>query len=569
MAMLTADDKKQLITLVNAVKAKAHTGWINFSRSHHLPDTLVIDIPNRAALQAIVKKIYQLNQSHNQDNKLTYHASGGGKKEHVNLEYSESFSFSPCAGADVVFRLTGDEFQQITVDKKTKRAKAGAGLQIGYLDKALYDEHQLSLPTSSLFGYPTNVGLGAVAGHGTGNKETSFAGLITELTICCPDGKIVTLNSNHADFETIRAAHLGLFGIVLDQTIQCRTARKIHALREATHIPDLIQQLQAGLMVKERRVSIMYTPTYHDDERNQTGSKNVLIIKADAVSTKTPNKNDHAVVSYIDQELLITLQQAIDIPDILTKDPKLIPDTMRYLVSPVSIGNNTDGVGPWPDMMHYQTAFPWKIDDMDYLFQLSPDSHELVEAMEYVVKTLDQFAKKGQYPVTYAIYLRAFAGTNGGLSTSQHEEGKMVCAFDIVSNPETPGYAEFKRMMQDYFINVRQAKPHWGKTVPLDMDYEAMYGDNFRKYKGALEKWYKECGLTMAMSPLITPYFHKILKLPETAATAQLQPNSLSFFAPPSPATRLKRKDALYQAAEKIAEDGAEGAKLKQRIMSM
>lgn len=557
--MLYPSDEERIKKLANELQIKWHKGWQNFSRTRKLPQTLVLDIPNHEALQALIKKINVFNQTRTPKSKITYRAAAGGEKQHAAENYSESFSFSPCAEADVILRLTGPEFENIKVDVETETVKVGAGIQVGYLDKVLYEQHRLVLPTSSLFGYPTTVGLAANAGHGTGPWD-SFAGLVTGLTICRPDGEIVELDWGHEDFRTIRAGHLGLLGIVLNQTIQCIPAKKLHCEMDATTIEKLLPQLHADIFNQHDYVSIMYVPTGRSSKSERTKKDNVLIFKSDAVPLDTPDKNHCPVLDYVSQDLSIRLQEAFEIPEILVQYPNLIPNYMRYLVSGISVGKDRDRTGPWHELMHYQTAFPWKIDDADYLFQVSPGNREIMLALNFVVDKLSEYAKKGLYPVTYAIYIRMFGGTNGGLSTSEHQPGKAVCGFDIVSDPSVPGYAAFKQEVQQFFIERLKARPHWGKSVPMDVDYEAMYGANWHQFKQVLERWYQASGTTLPMSPLMTPFFAQILKVPEvTASTSALLPKgSQRLFSPVK-----DRKERIAALVAKIEDDGGYGTKLR------
>jgi len=169
--------------------------------------------------------------------------AAGGKTENGHpKEYSESFSLSPCAAGDVIVRLIGPEFQKIdVVDEKNNIVCVGAGVQIGELDKILYEKYKLCLPTSSLIGFVTFVGLITNAGHGTGRNEGSVAELIVAITFCLPNGEILRIDAEHLDFETIRACNLGLFGVILNVEIKCAPAKKLQCVMEARSINELVQ----------------------------------------------------------------------------------------------------------------------------------------------------------------------------------------------------------------------------------------------------------------------------------------------------------------------------------------
>src|SRR5579872_2506309 len=189
---------------------------------------------------------------------------------------------------------------------------------------------------------------------------------------------------------------------------------------------------------------------------------------------------------------------------------------MKYLIERMEVGNkDTISVGPWPDIAHYQTAYPWGLDDADYLFNtLGKSCDEIIKAIKHVCDRLDDYARQKKYPVIDAIYLRLFKGTNGGLSTSATKEGEHVCGFDIVSNANIPGYAAFKAEMEQFFSEELGARPHWGKTVPLNKNYAELYGKQYEIFMRALKTWHEQSGLSLENSPFMNAFFRSILQLP-------------------------------------------------------
>ena len=139
---------------------------------------------------------------------------------------------------------------------------------------------------------------------------------------------------------------------------------------------------------------------------------------------------------------------------------------------------------------------------------------------------MDKYRAKGSYPVSFAIYIRMFKGTNGGLSTSSHQTSdEYIAAIDIVTNPKSSGYQltpqerkqgkadKFKEEIQEYFmnpINHWHAKPHWGKALPSNGNYAELYGDNFKHFMNTAEKWYDNVGCAFVTSPFMNPFFEEI-----------------------------------------------------------
>lgn len=515
---LQQNEKQLILDLARTHRIRHSEGWENFTKNLDYPEALVLDIKDRATLQTVLKAINDCNMKKNPVDRILVRAAAGGNGD----QYSQSFSLTPGADADVILRLTGDEFRKIMPVAGQKNVMSlGASLQIGDADKQLYEKHNLSLPTSSLIPYVTVAGLAANAGHGTGKDQPSFAGLIRAMTLCLPDGSIVRLDRTHKDFATICGAHLGLFGIVLDVELECTEAKKMQCVMEARTVPEFLEEVKNGLFFADPYVSVMYVPTYQKHELTSNKFRNVIIYRWRPVDKSVSNVDNHTLAEHISQQLEIKLEEGMHIADLMREFPSVIPFFMRYLVSKLTVGSHDKiSVGPWYTM-HYQTAFPWDIDDADYLFKVSPDSKEIGAAFKRVVEKLTEAAKNHKYPLIDAVYLRMISGTNGGLSTSQHKPGQHICGLDMVSSNGIDGYDEFKQVMEQYFINEVKAKPHWGKYVPTNLDYAAMYGNDFNKFKLALQNWYQDHNLNLENSMLTNTFFCQILQLPHAPALRQ------------------------------------------------
>ena len=494
------------------LKIKVKEGWENFSKNLQQPDAMVLDIDNLEALQAVVKKIYGLNKSKDATKQVTWRVASGGRK----TEYSESFSFTPGTEADIIFRLTGDAFCKVDKTEQADVVEVGGSIQIGELNELLYKNYDLVLPTASLIKYPTVAGLSGTAGHGTGKGQPSFAGLFTSMTFMIPNGEIVTLTEQDPEFITLRGAHMGLPGILLEGKLKCIKAQKLSCFIDVCSLAEFLEQTEKGLFMNNPYTSVMYVPTYHLDELTNRNLKNVLIYTFKPVDINTPDNNHHPTCAYLTQKVGVSIQEQSRITDLLSLKPELIPLYMRYLITRGAIGEEDKLViGDWPSVWHYQTAYPHKINDIDVLIPVSDNSQEIIDAFVTMAKVNNKYAEKGEYPVTYAAYARFFAGTNGGFSTSSTDN--HVCAFDIVSSPNLAGYEDYRDEMFGYLVNQMGGKPHWGKYAPENLDYQKIYGESFTEFKNTLFNWYKKHGMDFTKSPLLNPFLCNILAMPEYA----------------------------------------------------
>lgn len=223
------EDKLSIIQSIQKdnLNINFHTNWHNFSKNQRAEKALVLDIKDTFSLQKLMEKVTALNAHKEIKDQMTLRVAAGGRNDN---EHSESYSFTAVAQADIIIRLIGKDFQEIQKIDNEKLVRVGANVQIGELDKTLYENYHLCLPTSSLIPWVTFVGLAATAGHGSGEKKPSVAGLIRAMTICLPNGKIVRIDQQHPLFDIIRGAHLGLFGIVINVEVECMDAYKLQRM---------------------------------------------------------------------------------------------------------------------------------------------------------------------------------------------------------------------------------------------------------------------------------------------------------------------------------------------------
>lgn len=570
---LTSDEIKTLNKFLKSPimndQSRSSTGWKNFTDTQRQKDAIVIDIDNRQALSALMILIHALNQKKNPQERIVMRAAAGGR----NISYSDSYSASNVVNSDIVIRLTGDEFTKIRQNKNSNIVTVGPSLQIGELDKALFENHGLVLPTASLIPYVTAAGLAAPGGHGTGIDQPSFAGLLRGMTLCLETGEIIRLDQSHPDFATIAAAHNGLFGIVLDMDIECIPAQKMQCVMEKRSPIELMEEVENGLFEHDPYVSAMYVPTYLPDELTNRTINNVIIYRWRPVPMDTANRNFNPNLADLTQAIQGSLGTKLNIPEILRRYPKVIPYYMRHFALPATVGDKEElAVGNWPELVHYQTAYPTDLKELGVTFPVTPkpkgvpQGTEVVAAMKEVMMQLQEHAKRGEYPLTYAVYIRVLQGTNGGLSFTA--DGP-VCAMDILSNVGIKGFAELEHHMQDFVLNQMHGKLHWGKNAPLDLDYEKLYGSAWNEFKTALENWHRQHGIETEKSVLLNPLFSHVLKYPVPTLVDKLDDNTRC--APPleyavAHSTAMQAQKLMKKIGDDSPECNAVKAEINQQI---
>jgi hypothetical protein len=508
-------------------------GWRNFCDTLQLPEALVINIKDIESMSYIFASLHERNKTLNSpQHRITARFAAG--KEHGM--YNVSYSITKLLKSDVILRYVGEKEIKI-VDAENHIVEVSGFYQIGELNKLLYEQYGLVIPTASLIPYVTVAGLAATASHGTGRDQPNFPGLIVAMTILKPDGKLVTIKKGEPLFETICSAHLGLFGVIVSVQLQCAPRAKLECQIKARSLPKAAKMIDKGLFTDNPYVEWLYMPTYgkNDDfsDLNNTEKKNVSIRQMRPVSLHENDKNNHPLLDYLKLQCAVSLSSLINFGYLLSLKPDITRFYMNYFSTPAEIGKKDSvTVGPWYDVWHHLKAYPSDLLNLDLLVPISADGHELREIVELIDQKLVEYAEKGLFPINLGIYMRYFKGTAGALSTSAVREDQHVLGLDFAAYKNTPGADQFMAEIAGILTNAPYyAKPHWGKNLPSNVDYKQLY-PKMDEYVEILEKWHEDCGSDLKHSAFLNKTCCDILQLPkeyypEPPSTSAEQPQRL------------------------------------------
>ncbi|MCL9685173.1 hypothetical protein [Legionella maioricensis] len=566
---LTPKQQNKIVRLITDnnldIDYSENTEWSNFCKTVNLSDVLVLKVYNLESAQAVIKKIYELNQQKNPEDRITCRVAAGGKDEEDyrsselletdNEKYNKSFSLTDLVSADIVINLVlandVDAIQQ--VDATT--VKIIPGPQIKAFDEILDRTFKLATQNPpSLINRVTPFGLAAVGGHGTDMRNGGYADNIKSITFLLMDGKLKKIDrtTNPEDFDTIVSAHLGLFGIVVEMELECKPAEKLECVQTAMSLPEFIDAVKTGKLPRKEypMFSVYYAPTYEHDLTN-TEIKNIKVMEYRSVPLNSEDRNIDVLARQMEQDLEVEIEEGLKVTDILALFPQLVPAYMKYVVTRFAIGRGqVISVGPAPDIYHYQVSYPWDINDFDCLFPVSDNFQEMIDSFIKVAKETQKAKDKGEAPVTFGAYARVFLNKDYPFSIApgtHHNKKRFTCGFDVVSSPGAVGFEAFRDKMVHYFIRKFKAKLHWGKYVPLDkgIDYEEMYGDDLIKYRKVVKNWHIQNKLDIRRSPFLTEFPCKVLGLDEYIPAARFQKVQIFSMASSSSETIIDRVAAL------------------------
>ncbi len=563
--------KSKFIEQLRKNKISYSYGWNNYMGTVKNPAALVAEIDDEQQMQTVTKLVKTINADKTPDSKITMRATAGwSDKPELSCclfpwsqvqkdEYNEGFSFSEVVGGrvapntpgtDVIIRFS-KKFHHTKVIGPIKNpvlfnpntpihqlpsfeVEVSAGVQIAELAEFLRNNN-LSLTTTSMIAWVTVVGLAGTAGHGSGRDEPGFSGLIESARVCDMDGTIREIDRNHPDFATLMGGHSGLLGIILSVKIRAVRAFNLCETIELFHNTQEMSGKLSAMLKDNQYVSLIGMPCSTNEEIDQLINKwQIRKWNYSELEPTQKEKSPYApdLNSFI-QELEVRIGSSI-MEFLLDSGLKhLLPYFMLFSAAIVTGSRGTKAIVDYENhITHPQVGFPKLMRDVSYLIPVSDD--EAGKTLEDVLQKIDELlknsSKKGEYPVTYAVYARYAKGTNGGLSTSAtSSEEERIIAIDIVTHPDAPGIAHFEQQflaaLKEMDITPRH---HLGKNFPAGILHYDQFLESkaIAEFREALERWYSTPSLIdgkerFEMSPFHTPYLQRMLS-PSPVLTQQL-----------------------------------------------
>lgn len=563
--------KNQFAKLLNKNKISYTSGWANYMGNVNNPAAMLVEVNSEQEIQTVLKAIKEMNSNRSPEDKITVRATAG-RLDKVGTscgcfpwgsvlenKYNEGFSFSPVVGGrasentpgtDIIIRF-GQKFNDKKVIGPIKNpiifnpdnpihklpsyaVEVSAGVQISELSDFLR-KNNLSLTTVSMIPWVTAVGLSGTAGHGTGRDEPAFSGLIESIKVCDMDGNIRKITRDHPDFALLAGGHSGLLGIILSMKLRVVEAFNLCETVELFPNTNAMSGKLGDILKKNQYISIMGMPSHTTQDADKLVPK--WQIRKWNYSKDKPTKIEKATyapdIASFNQE--VELKVGNPVMEFLLDSglQHLLP---YYMLLTAAVVTATRGTKPITDyennITHPQVAFPKLMRDVSYLIPVKDD--DAGKTLETILQKMEGLiadaTKKGEYPVTYAIYVRYIKGTNGGLSTScTNSDDEHVLAIDVVTHLNAPGVVPFEQNLLAFFKEMGiTPRNHLGKNFPVGVNsYEQFLGSKaIDDYKGALERWYCSENLDngaerLTMSPFYTPYLQSMLS-PAQALTEKL-----------------------------------------------
>jgi len=355
-------------------------------------------------------------------------------------------SFTGIAVAEGVQLLLDGLSGVIAVDEASARVTLAAGTRLRQLP-TLLAPHGLALQNMGDIDRQSIAGATSTGTHGTGG---SFGGLATQLvgvTLVTGTGELLRI-SDTENAELLPAARLGLgaLGIVVDVTVQCVPAFKLHAVER----PEPLREVLDGYLERSAREDHFefYWFPHTDFALTKTNTR----LPRDAESRPL-----NPVGRWFDDEVTANgLYRALCA--LATVTPGMVPSVNRF-------AQRLTGNRDFTDASHkvFVTNRSVRFRELEYALPR--------EAVPDALRELDRLIERRGWRISFPVEVRSAAADDTWLSTAYGRETGYIAVHRY--------YRETKPPQLEYFTEVEKimvaagGRPHWGKLHTRDAAFFA------------------------------------------------------------------------------------------------
>jgi L-gulonolactone oxidase len=280
-----------------------------------------------------------------------------------------------------------------------------------------------------------------VGGHHTNRNVGCLSDSLLALEIVDATGTLRSVRRGDPDFPAAQVS-LGALGAIYSATLQLEPQFNVYRDLRRVPVADVIDGL-LDLEASTEFLELFWWPF-----------QDTMWVYAMSRS------DDRADLETFDLELFESIDTRIEwifggtiLPWIAARMPGLTP-----LISKLANGlANQAGVQIMPasDAFHFQKAYP-KNWDMQFGVPLADAPRAWREAIELV----NRHAQAGLYPLNLALHARFTGASEAWLAPNF---GRRTCYIEAVTVQTTRGWEEFFQLLEQRWLAIGDARPHWGK----------------------------------------------------------------------------------------------------------
>ena len=377
--------------------------------------------------------------------------AGGGRRIRASgARYSWS-DLVPVPHSDTIISMRKLR-ELLAIDTVNKTATVECGMTIGKLTR-LAAREGLTLFTPTLFPKPTIGGVIATGAHGTDIHVGNFSDQIREMTIVMWNGAVKTIGLGHPDFPAAQVA-LGTLGIVYSVKLQLESDFPVYVDQRRVPVRYVLEEFQ-DLITSYDFIEIFWYPLQNEmwlylmyKTKSPLDRPSLLARARLKIGEFIQRAAGEAILPYIARD-------APALTPVLSRAASALSQEMHESVMLAS------------QAFHFQHTYV-KNWDMSY----AVDALDGTRAWEYAINLVDEYGRAGLYPVNLAVHGRFVGPSNAWLAPNY---GRKTCQIEVTTALATNLWDEFFDRLEEQWLSLTDARPHWGKLFRRPKGIAARY----------------------------------------------------------------------------------------------
>jgi hypothetical protein len=373
-------------------------------------------------------------------------AHGRGQRVRV---VASGFSWSSLVPSDETL-IFCERLDRITVDASDPAGPfvwAEAGVTNRQLNREL-QRFGLCIPWNVVLESVRVAGIASTGTHGTGKSTSTVGDLVEAFEVVDSLGRLRVLSAETVGPEIMSAARLGLglFGVIARVRLRVVPIYRVRQTDRRLPMETMLGQL-TELIRAHDSVELYWFPFNRDvwiRTMDRTDAPRTFHGHGFWFRTQNFLQNAWLVVF---SKLVMSLAPSLT-PALLRVGMRMLPFRTRVLDLPESHHYHH-----WIEMMPAGC--------LEVGFKADPDSANVRVAWETTLRLVDEYARRGLYPLNLSLNVR-FIGSSGALLTPAYGDG-ITCYVEIMWIGRPKGWKEFSSELCREWLRVPGALPHWSK----------------------------------------------------------------------------------------------------------
>ncbi len=439
-----------------ALRAREQVPWVNWAKLASCRAKLVCAPQNATELEAAVRE-----------------ARARGLHGRV---VASGFSWSSMVPSDdaLIFCERMDRIAVDVSDPAHPTVWAEAGVTNRQLNREL-ERFGLCMPWNVVLETVRVAGIVSTGTHGTGKATQTVGDLVEALEVIDAEGALRVLSDETVGPEIMSAARLGLglFGVIARVKLRVVPLYRVRQSDQRLPVRDVLAR-HTDLIRDHHSVELYWFP-FNRDAWMRT------IDPTDA--PRTPQSHGFWFKA---QNFIQNLWAVVFFKLVMRFAPGLTPALLRVGFRMLPFHTRIINL---PESQHYRHWIEMMpAGCLEVGFKADADSANIVRAWEATERLVDDYARRGLYPLNISLNVR-FIGSSGTLLTPAYGAG-MTCYIEIMFMGRPKGWKEFSSDLCREWLKVPGALPHWSKEFEHVRDVvpimRANLGDRRARFLAAL-----------------------------------------------------------------------------------